>query len=199
MLKLIDEQFIKITSHYKENTMSIYDFKVKDINENDVSIGDYKNKVLLIVNTATDCGLTPQYAGLAKLYDKYVDKGFELLDFPTNQFLNQAPGTNEQLANFAKATYGTKFQTFAKIEVNGKNANPLFVWLKNNVTANINNSDSKVSNNLLDKIKMFFTGKRIKWNFTKFLVDREGNVVARYAPNIKPADIEEDIKKLVEG
>ena len=179
--------------------MSIYDFNVKGTKNEDVSLSDYKGKVLLIVNTATDCGFTPQYAGLAKLYDKYVDKGFEILDFPTNQFLNQAPGTNEQLADFAKNTYGTKFRTFAKIEVNGKNASPLFVWLKDNVVDNTRKSDSKGFKKLFHSLKNYIVGNNIKWNFTKFLVDREGNVVKRYAPNIEPVSFEADIKRLVEA
>ncbi|NRZ09788.1 glutathione peroxidase-family protein [Clostridium beijerinckii] len=108
----------------------IYDYLVKDINGNSVSMETYKGKVLLIVNTATGCGFTPQYEGLQKLYDKYKDSGFEILDFPSNQFFEQAPGTNEEISNFCKLTYGTTFKTFAKIDVNGENSDPLYVFFK---------------------------------------------------------------------
>lgn len=153
--------------------MSIYDFKVKDKKGNDVSIGDYKGKVLLIVNTATGCGFTPQYTGLQELYVKYQEKGLEILDFPCNQFLNQAPGTDEEILNFCTGRFGITFKQFAKIKVNGKDEDPLYTYLKEQKP------------------------KRIKWNFTKFLVDKEGNVVNRFAPTDKPEDIEKYILELL--
>lgn len=157
--------------------MGIYDFTVKDSKGNEVSMEDYKGKVLLIVNTATECGFTPQYKNLQDLYLKYKDQGFEILDFPCNQFGGQAPGTNEELVSFCEMKYKTTFKTFGKIDVNGDNADPLFKYLKENS-------------------KGFIT-EAIKWNFTKFLVDRTGNVVNRYAPITNPSKIEDDIKELL--
>lgn len=157
--------------------MGIYDFTVKDSKGNEVSMENYKGKVLLIVNTATECGFTPQYKDLQDLYLKYKDQGFEILDFPCNQFGRQAPGTNEELVSFCEMKYKTTFKTFSKIDVNGDNADPLFKYLKENS-------------------KGFIT-EAIKWNFTKFLVDRTGNVVNRYAPITNPSKIEDDIKELL--
>ncbi len=155
--------------------MSIYNYTVKDSKGNDVSMEEYKGKVLLIVNTATECGFTPQYKDLQDLYLKYKDQGFEILDFPCNQFAGQAPGTDEELASFCEMKYNTTFKTFAKIDVNGDNADPLFKFLKENS-------------------KGFIT-EAIKWNFTKFLIDRNGKVVKRYAPTTNPSKIEGDIEK----
>ncbi|MCH5226350.1 MAG: glutathione peroxidase [Muribaculaceae bacterium] len=157
--------------------MEIYDFTVKDTKGADVSLSKYKGEVLLIVNTATGCGFTPQYEGLEKLYKKYHSQGFEVLDFPCNQFMNQAPGTDEEISNFCTLKYDTTFPRFKKIEVNGDGAAPLYKWLK--------------------KEKGGFLGSAIKWNFTKFLVDRKGKVVARYAPTTSPDKIEKDIVKLL--
>ena len=157
--------------------MSIYDFTVKGRAGEDVSLSTYKGKVLLVVNTATGCGFTPQYEGLQKLYDKHKDKGFEILDFPCNQFANQAPGTNDEIQSFCTLNYGTTFPRFAKIDVNGKNASDLFKFLK--------------------KEKKSALGSSIKWNFTKFLIDREGNVVKRFAPTDTPESIEQDIVALL--
>ena len=157
--------------------MSIYDFTVKGRAGEDVSLSTYKGKVLLVVNTATGCGFTPQYEGLQKLYDKHKDKGFEILDFPCNQFANQAPGTIEDIQSFCTLNYGTTFPRFAKIDVNGKNASDLFKFLK--------------------KEKKSALGSSIKWNFTKFLIDREGNVVKRFAPTDTPESIEQDIVSLL--
>ena len=157
--------------------MNIYDFKVRSAKGEDVSMADYKGKVLLIVNTATGCGFTPQYEGLQKLYDKYKDKGLEILDFPCNQFGHQAPGTEEEIQEFCTLKYKTTFPLFAKVEVNGKNEEPLFRYLKSQEGG--------------------FLGDDIKWNFTKFLVSREGTVVGRYAPITKPESIECDIQKLL--
>ena len=157
--------------------MKIYDFTVKGRAGEDVSLADYKGKVLLVVNTATGCGFTPQYEGLQKLYDSHQDKGFEILDFPCNQFANQAPGTNDEIQSFCTLNYGTTFPRFAKIDVNGKNASDLFKFLK--------------------KEKGGLLGSSIKWNFTKFLIDREGNVAKRFAPTDTPESIESDILALL--
>ncbi len=153
--------------------MSIYDYTVKDRLGNDVSLSEYKGKVLLIVNTATGCGFTPQYEGLEKLYKDYREQGFEILDFPCNQFFGQAPGTDEEIHQFCTLKFGTEFPQFKKIEVNGKNEDPLYTFLKSQIKG------------------------RIKWNFTKFLVDREGNVVSRFGPAEKPEKFEQEIVKLL--
>ena len=157
--------------------MNIYDFKVRDAKGVEVPMAEYQGKVLLIVNTATGCGFTPQYEGLQKLYDKYRDKGLEILDFPCNQFGHQAPGTEEEIQQFCTLKYKTTFPLFAKIDVNGKDADPLFRYLKS--------------------VKGGFLGDDIKWNFTKFLISRDGTVVERYAPVTKPEKIESDILKLL--
>jgi glutathione peroxidase len=160
-----------------ETLMSIYQFTVKDAEGNMVSMKEYEGKALLVVNTATGCGFTPQYAGLEKLYESHRDKGFEILDFPCNQFAGQAPGTEGEIRNFCELHFGTSFKLFAKIEVNGKNEEPLFGYLK--------------------KQQGGLFGKGIKWNFTKFLIDRQGNVVKRYGPADKPEAIEKDLIKLL--
>ena len=157
--------------------MKIYDFKVRNAKGVEVPIAEYQGKVLLIVNTATGCGFTPQYDGLQKLYDKYRDRGLEILDFPCNQFGHQAPGTEEEIQEFCTLKYNTTFPLFAKIDVNGKEAEPLFSFLKNQ--------------------KGGIFGNDIKWNFTKFLVSRDGTVVERYAPMTTPEKIEKDILKLL--
>ena len=157
--------------------MTIYDFKVKTRKGEDFSLSDYKDKVMLIVNTATGCGFTPQYEGLEKLYETYHDKGLEILDFPCDQFGHQAPGSNDEIHEFCTAKYKTQFDQFAKIDVNGKNEDPLYTYLK--------------------KEKGGILGKNIKWNFTKFLVDKNGNVVKRYDSTKIPAEIEKDIKELL--
>lgn len=157
--------------------MNIYDFTVLDAKKQPVSLDIYKGKVLLVVNTATGCGFTPQYEGLEALYSKYKDKGLVILDFPCNQFANQAPGTEEEIVSFCQLKYNVSFPQFAKIKVNGDDADPLYKYLKEQ--------------------KGGVLGKAIKWNFTKFLIDREGNVVDRYAPTTKPEDIEKDILKLL--
>lgn len=157
--------------------MSIYDYKVKDAKGDMVDMSDYKGKVLLIVNTATGCGFTPQYDGLEKLYADYRDKGFEVLDFPCNQFGHQAPGSNEEIVSFCQIKFGTTFKQFSKIDVNGENAEPLFTYLKAQ--------------------KKGIGGSNIKWNFTKFLVDREGNVIERFGSATTPEKIEKKIKAII--
>lgn len=177
--------------------MSVYDFTVKDTNGKEVSLSDYKGKVLLIVNTATKCGFTPQYEGLEELYETYKDQGFEILDFPCNQFLNQAPGSDEEVASFCQLNYGTTFNTFAKINVNGKDAHPLYTFLKEQKPNDYKDPDLSGFKEKLQSLKQKVTGDRIKWNFTKFLIDREGNVVERFAPTFKPADLKSEIEKLI--
>ena len=177
--------------------MNIFDIKVKDKAQNDVSLAEYKGNVLLIVNTATGCGFTPQYAGLEKLYETYKDKGFVVLDFPSNQFMNQAPGSDEEITNFCTTNYGISYPQFAKVDVNGKNADGLFVFIKSAVTPEKENEAPGKFVKLLGDLKQSVLGNDIKWNFTKFLVDREGNVVKRYAPSDKPEDIAPDVEALL--
>ena len=179
--------------------MSIYDLKVKNRNGEDVPLSNFKGKVLIIVNTATGCSFTPQYEGLENLYKKYHDKGLEILDFPCNQFGNQAPGTDEEIHNFCALKYNTSFDQYTKIEVNGDNESPLYTFLKDNIAEDIiEGMKNKMAMKAVEKIsKTFKKENDIKWNFTKFLVDREGNVVARYSPTYKPLDMEEKIKDLI--
>ena len=158
--------------------MSIYDFSVKSIDEKSVSLSKYKGQVLLIVNVASKCGFTPQYEGLETLYEKYKDDGFMVLGFPSNQFLSQEPASNKEIKFFCQGTYDVKFDMFAKIDVNGDDADPLYKFLKAQQGGAL----------WIDAIK---------WNFTKFLVDREGNVLERYSPSTKPREIEADIEKLL--
>ena len=179
--------------------MSIYDCKVKNRSGEDVSISDYKGKVLLIVNTATGCGFTPQYEGLEKLYKEYHDKGLEILDFPCNQFGKQAPGSDDEIHEFCKFKYNTTFDQFSKIDVNGENESPLYTLLKDAITEDtIFGMKNKMAMKAIKKISdTYKEDKDIIWNFTKFLVDREGNVVARHSPIMKPEDMEEKIKELI--
>ncbi|AQR93756.1 glutathione peroxidase [Clostridium saccharoperbutylacetonicum] len=175
----------------------IYDFKVKAVRGREVSMEDYKGKVLLIVNTATGCGFTPQYEGLQKLYDKYKDNGFEILDFPCNQFLEQAPGSDEEIVSFCQLKYRTTFKTFSKIDVNGENASDLYKYLREQAPKA---AEDEASEGLYDKLKGlgFSTdGDEIKWNFTKFLIDKEGNVIERFAPTYEPEKIAEKIEELL--
>jgi glutathione peroxidase len=177
--------------------MNIYDFSVKDINDNSISLNDYRGKTLLIVNSATGCGFTPQYEGLEKLYKKYRNHGLEILDFPCNQFLNQAPGSNSEIASFCQLKYGVSFKTFARIEVNGDNAHPLYVYLKQQAPSDIENADAGAFKKILLQLAQVVAKSGIKWNFTKFLVDREGKVIARFAPTVKPEEIEPELEKLL--
>lgn len=154
--------------------MSIYDYTVKSQKGEDVSISDYKGKVLLIVNTATHCGFTPQYNGLEALYKKYKDQGFEILDFPCNQFAFQAMESDEGINKVCSRKFGTTFTRFKKIKVNGSDADPLYNYLKEQTG-----------------------GEKIKWNFTKFLIDREGNIVKRFASAVKPEEIDEEVAKVL--
>jgi glutathione peroxidase len=179
--------------------MNIYDFKVKDSQKNTVSLEEYKGKILLIVNTATGCGFTPQYDGLQNLYEKYKDKGFEILDFPCNQFLNQAPGTDEEIVDFCQTKFGVTFKTFSKIDVNGKNEEPLYGFLKSETPKEFESGEASGFKKTLAGLTQNVFGTNIKWNFTKFLVDRDGKVIARYSPTHKPEAIESKIVALLEG
>ncbi|MBR0023171.1 MAG: glutathione peroxidase [Muribaculaceae bacterium] len=182
---------------------SVLDFTVKDRKGNDVALSEYKGKVLLIVNTATRCGFTPQYEELEALYKSYKDKGLEILDFPCNQFGNQAPGTDEEIAQFCSLNYGTEFPQFKKIEVNGPGEDPLFTFLKKEKGFegfDLNHPIGGKLDEMMRKMDPDFDKKPdIKWNFTKFLVDQEGKVIARYEPTHDIKLIEQDIVKLLEG
>lgn len=177
--------------------MKIYDFAVKDTQGREVSLADYRGKVLLIVNTATRCGLTPQYEELQKLYDRYAGQGLEILDFPCNQFREQAPESSEEIAQVCQMKFGTKFKIFDKIEVNGSNTSPLYVYLKSEKPEDKGNHVFKDLLLRLASIGEKREGSDIKWNFTKFLVSREGAVVERFAPSVQPSEIEDDIRALL--
>ena len=157
---------------------TIYDFNVKDADLNEVSLGEYQDKVLLVVNVASQCGLTPQYKGLQELYEKYNSNGLEILGFPCNQFKGQEPGTNEEIKFFCTEKYNVSFKIFNKIDVNGPNADPFYSFLKNQQPGILGT-------------------KNIKWNFQKFLVNKNGEVIKRYSPTTLPEDIESDIKSLL--
>ena len=180
---------------------NVYDFTVKDRRGNDVSLAEYKGKVLLIVNTATRCGFTPQYEELEALYKNYREQGLEILDFPCNQFGDQAPGTEEEIHQFCTLNFGTEFPQFKKIEVNGENELPLYTYLKSQRGFQGFDKSHKIGellDDMLSKADPDYASKSdIKWNFTKFLVDREGNVVERYEPTTECDVIEEAIKQLL--
>ena len=179
--------------------MTIYDFKAAKRREGELDLSELKGKVILVVNTATGCGFTPQYEGLEKLYKKYHEKGFEILDFPCNQFADQAPGTDDEIHEFCTLKYNTSFDQLAKVEVNGENESPIFTYLKSQIKDDIiSGMKNKATMKMVSKIsKSTKEDGDIKWNFTKFLIDREGNVVKRYSPTCKPEDIDADIEKLI--
>ena len=156
---------------------SVYDFTCQNAAGEDRPLDEFKGKVLLIVNTASKCGFTPQFAGHEELYEKHSDQGLEVLGLPCNQFCKQDPGSNDEIQEFCQLNYGVSFPMFGKIEVNGAGTDPLFKHLKDEAPG--------------------FLGGRIKWNFTKFLVDASGKVVKRYAPTVKPEDIEKDVAELL--
>ena len=180
--------------------MKIYDLTVKRRKGEDFSLNQLKGKVLLIVNTATGCGFTPQYAALEELYEKYHKDGLEVLDFPCNQFGHQAPGEDEEIHEFCTGKYKTQFDQFKKIEVNGENEDPLFTLLKEQQPQEeVIGLKNKMAMKAIEKISTTAVKPEdIKWNFTKFLVDKEGNVVKRYNPTFNPINMEEDIKKVLE-
>lgn len=165
--------------------MNLYDFTVKTRKGEDHSLAEYNGKVVLIVNTATKCGFTPQYEELQKIYEEYKDRGFEILDFPCNQFADQAPGDNEEIHTFCKGRFGITFPQFGKVDVNGENAIPLFKWLTEN-TKFEGFGKSPMSLLLAGAVKKndkdYKNNGNVKWNFTKFLIDREGNIAARFEP-----------------
>ncbi|WP_066047762.1 glutathione peroxidase [Robertmurraya korlensis] len=158
--------------------MTVYQFEVKQINGETISLSEYKGDVLLIVNTASNCGFTPQYKQLQELYEQYKEKGFTVLGFPCNQFMNQEPGTEADIQSFCEMNFGVTFPLFSKVDVNGKNAHPLFQYVT-------------------EEAPGVLGVKAVKWNFTKFLVNRSGEVVERYAPNTNPKEIAQDIEKLI--
>ena len=181
---------------------NVYDFTAKDRKGNSVSLKDYAGKVLLIVNTATGCGFTPHYEPLEAMYKDLRDQGLEILDFPCNQFANQAPGSEEEIHTFCTMKFGTDFPQFAKIDVNGENADPLFVWLATEKP--FEGFGKGLKNTALNKFadmnnKSFGDKAYIKWNFTKFLVNREGGAVARFEPTMDMGEVrkavEEELKK----
>lgn len=157
--------------------MNFYDFSARDINGKEVSMSNYNGKVLLVVNTASKCGLTPQFEELESLYKEYKDKGFEILGFPCNQFAKQDPGSNKEIGQFCLINYGVTFNMFEKIDVNGVTAHPIYKYLKNEAKGVLS--------------------KEIKWNFSKFLIDNEGKVIKRYSPTTKPLKLKEDIENLL--
>ena len=157
---------------------NFYQFSAKSLQGKEVGMDQFKDKTVLVVNTASKCGFTPQYAGLEELYEKYKDKGLVILGFPCNQFANQEPGDEKEIANECLINYGVSFPMFSKVDVNGKNAHPIFKYLKNELGGTL--------------------GKSIKWNFTKFLIDSEGKPVKRFAPIVTPEKIEPEIAQLLE-
>ena len=180
---------------------TVYDFTVKDRKGKDVSLKEYANEVLLIVNTATKCGFTPQYEELEKLYEKYRSQDFVILDFPCNQFGQQAPGTDESIHEFCKLNFGTEFPRFKKVKVNGPDADPLFKFLqeqKGFAGWDMEHPIAHILDDMLSKEDPEYKEKPdIKWNFTKFLVDRKGNVVRRFEPTESMADVKAAIEALL--
>ena len=166
-----------------ETSQTVFEFSAQTLDGQDVSLGEFKGKVLLIVNTASQCGFTPQYAGLETLYRRYRERGLAVLGFPCNQFGAQEPGTAAEIGNFCERNYGVSFPMFAKVDVNGEKAHPLYRFLK------------KEKPGLLGP----WGGGAVKWNFTKFLVDRGGRVVGRFASTTKPESLARDIEKLLES
>ena len=176
---------------------TVYDFTVKDRNGNNVKLDEYAGKVLLIVNTATGCGFTPHYDPLEAMYKDFRNKGFEILDFPCNQFANQAPGTEDEIHDFCTIKFGTEFPQFAKIDVNGENAEPLFQYLATEKP--FEGFGKGLKNAALNKFadmnnKKYGDKAYIKWNFTKFLVDREGRVIARFEPTVDMKEVREAVE-----
>lgn len=157
--------------------MKFYDYSARDISGKEVKMDEYKDKVVLVVNTASKCGLTPQFEGLEEVYREYKEQGLEILGFPCNQFANQEPNEGKEIADFCQLNYGVSFRIFDKVEVNGEGTHELFKYLK--------------------KEKKGILGEKIKWNFTKFLIDREGNVIKRFAPTTDPKKLKKDIEKLL--
>jgi len=181
--------------------MKAYDFTIKTRDGRDLSLSDYRGKVLLIVNTATECGFTPQYADLETLYGDLGKKGLEILDFPCNQFGGQAPGTAEEIHTFCTGRFGITFPQFAKVEVNGENAAPLYRWLTENTTFQGLDQQHPIGALLHPMLKEqdadYEAKSSIKWNFTKFLIDREGNIAARFEPTAAMEEVRAKIESLL--
>lgn len=181
--------------------MSIYDFKAKNIDGEELSLDQFKGKVLVVVNTASKCGFTPQYEGLEKLYSKYNSKGLEILGFPCNQFAEQEPGDNSEVKNFCQLNYGVSFQMFEKTDVRGESANPIFKYLTEAQPFAGFDMKHPIGEILYNALKTNFPeyleGDSVKWNFTKFLIDKEGNVVGRFEPTAEPSSMEAEIEKLL--
>ena len=185
-----------------EQTSGIYDITVKDMDGSDVSLDNYKGKVLLIVNVASKCGLTPQYEGLEALYEKYKDQGLEILAFPCNQFLGQEPGTNEEIQNFCSVNYNVTFPLFDKIDVNGEAESPLYTYLKEQAPFKGYPEGAEEFAAQLDQIHQktgtgFDQGDAIRWNFGKFLVSKDGKTILRFEPMVTPDMMEEAIQELL--
>jgi glutathione peroxidase len=182
------------------NANTIYQFKAESNDGEEVNFADYKGKVLLVVNTASKCGFTPQYDGLEALYKKYAGKGLVIVGFPCDQFGHQEPGTNEEIEEFCRLNYGVTFPLMAKSDVNGENANDIFKWLYSEKPfAGFGDSDrGKAMDGMLSRGNPdYASNPDIKWNFTKFLIDRKGNVVARFEPVVTPEQIEPEIEALL--
>ena len=185
-----------------EQTSGIYDITVKDIDGSDVSLANYKGKVLLIVNVASKCGLTPQYEGLEAIYRKYKDQGFEILAFPCNQFMGQEPGTNEEIQSFCSLNYNVTFPLFDKIDVNGEAESPLYTYLKKQAPFQGYPEGSEEFATMLDEIHQktgtgFDQGDAIRWNFGKFLVSKDGKTILRFEPIVSPDMMEEAIEEML--
>ena len=185
-----------------EQTSGIYDITVKDMDGSDVSLANYKGKVLLIVNVASKCGLTPQYEGLEALYQKYKDQGLEILGFPCNQFLGQEPGTNEEIQSFCSLNYNVTFPLFDKIDVNGEAESPLYTYLKKQAPFQGYPEGTEEFATMLDEIHQktgtgFDQGDAIRWNFGKFLVSKDGKTILRFEPMVTPDMMEEAIQELL--
>lgn len=181
---------------------SFYKFKMKDLDGREVSMKEYKGKVVLVVNVASRCGLTPQYEGLVKLYQKYQDRGLVVLGFPCNQFLGQEPGTSEEIRGFCSTTYGVDFPIFEKIDVNGENAAPLYKWLKKQAPFAGYPEQYAQFAAMLTQIHQqtgtgYDQGDEVRWNFGKFLINRKGKVIARFEPMVTPEELESVIEKLL--
>ena len=189
----------KATTNNDKNMEKIYDFTALSNKGKDVNFADYEGKVLLIVNTASKCGFTPQYDGLEALYQKYKDQGLVIIGFPCDQFGHQEPGTNEEIEEFCRINHGVTFPLMSKIEVNGDGAHPIYQWLKSQAGfAGFNPAHplTKILDEMFTKADPDYASKPdIKWNFTKFLISKEGNVVSRFEPTTEPQDMEESIEK----
>lgn len=179
--------------------MNVYDFTVRAQDGSEVNLSDYNGKVLLVVNTATGCGFTPQYEELQVMYEELKDKGFEILDFPCNQFANQTPGSDEEVHDFCTGRYGITFPQFSKIDVNGENAIPLFKWLSDNTTfQGFSGAMKLVLAPIVKKMDADYKNNgKIKWNFTKFVIGRDGEIVARFEPTADVKDVRDKVMEVL--